>query len=226
MGNNASFFEAVFFDMDGLMVDSEPEWFQSEIEVTRPFGYTWTDQDQVACLGGPLSRVGAYMRDKCDGAESAEYFTQQLIDTQASKMRGNTPTMPGALELVRELQGHGIKTGLVSASPRIIVDAVLDNLGHQLFPFSISSNDVENTKPHPDCYLKAASMTESNIQNCLVFEDSLTGMNAATSSGAFLIAVPHLVTIEESKRVRVISTLEQLDFAKLTQLFEDFSSAI
>jgi len=208
------------------MVDSEPEWFQSEIEVTRPFGYTWTDQDQVACLGGPLSRVGAYMRDKCDGAETAEYFTQQLIDTQASKMRGNTPTMPGALELVRELQGHGIKTGLVSASPRIIVDAVLDNLGHQLFPFSISSNDVENTKPHPDCYLKAASMTESNIQNCLVFEDSLTGMNAATSSGAFLIAVPHLVTIEESKRVRVISTLEQLDFAKLTQLFDDFSSAI
>jgi beta-phosphoglucomutase-like phosphatase (HAD superfamily) len=106
------------------------------------------------------------------------------------------------------------------------VDAVLDNLGHDLFPFSISSNDVENTKPHPDCYLKAASMTESNIQNCLVFEDSLTGMNAATSSGAFLIAVPHLVTIEESKRVRVISTLEQLNFAKLTQLFADFSSAI
>jgi HAD superfamily hydrolase (TIGR01509 family) len=226
MGKNTPFFEAVFFDMDGLMVDSEPEWFQSEIEVTRPFGYTWTDEDQVACLGGPLSRVGAYMGDKCDGAQSAEYFTQQLIHTQALKMRGNTPTMPGALELVRELQEHGIKTGLVSASPRIIVDAVLDNLGHDLFPFSISSNDVEKTKPHPDCYLKAASMTESNIQNCLVFEDSLTGMNAATSSGAFLIAVPHLVTIEESKRVRVISTLEQLNFAKLTQLFADFSSAI
>jgi HAD superfamily hydrolase (TIGR01509 family) len=226
MGKNTPFFEAVFFDMDGLMVDSEPEWFQSEIEVTRPFGYTWTDEDQVACLGGPLSRVGAYMRDKCDGAQSAEYFTQQLIHTQALKMRGNTPTMPGALELVRELQEHGIKTGLVSASPRIIVDAVLDNLGHDLFPFSISSNDVEKTKPHPDCYLKAASMTESNIQNCLVFEDSLTGMNAATSSGAFLIAVPHLVTIEESKRVRVISTLEQLNFAKLTQLFADFSSAV
>jgi beta-phosphoglucomutase-like phosphatase (HAD superfamily) len=69
-------------------------------------------------------------------------------------------------------------------------------------------------------------MAESNIHNCLVFEDSLTGMNAATSSGAFLIAVPHLVTIEESKRVRVISTLEQLNHAKLTQLFADFSSAI
>jgi HAD superfamily hydrolase (TIGR01509 family) len=226
MGVLSTFFDAVFFDMDGLLVDSEPEWFQSEIEVTRPFGYAWTEEDQVACLGGPLSRVGKYMHDKCDGAQTPESFTQALIDTQALKMRGNTPTMPGALSLVRELQANGIKTGLVSASPRNIVDAVLDNLGHDLFPFSISSDDVENTKPHPDCYLKAATMTDSNIHNCLVFEDSLTGMKAATSSGAYLIAVPHLVTIEESSKVRVIASLEQLNFGKLGQLFSNFSTAI
>ena len=226
MGVLPTFFDAVFFDMDGLLVDSEPEWFQSEIEVTRPFGYTWTEEDQVACLGGPLSRVGKYMHDKCDGAQTPESFTQALIDTQALKMRGKTPTMPGALPLVRELQANGIKTGLVSASPRNIVDAVLDNLGHDLFPFSISSDDVENTKPHPDCYLKAATMTDSNIHNCLVFEDSLTGMKAATSSGAYLIAVPHLVTIEESSKVRVIASLEQLNFGKLRQLFSNFSTAI
>ena len=207
------------------MVDSEPEWFKSEIEVTGKFGYTWTEDDQIACLGGPLSRVGTYMYEKCGGAESPEYFTQTLIDTQTLKMRGNTPTMPGALDLVRELQSNGIKTGLVSASPRNIVDAVLDNLGHDLFPFSISSDDVVNTKPHPDCYLKAASMTDSDITNCLIFEDSLTGMNAAISSGAFLIAVPHLVTIEESSKVRVISSLEQLSFAKLQNVFEDFTFA-
>ena len=226
MGVLSTFFDAVFFDMDGLLVDSEPEWFQSEIEVTRPFGYTWTEEDQVACLGGPLSRVGKYMHDKCDGAQTPESFTQALIDTQALKMRGNTPTMPGALSLVQELQANGIRTGLVSASPRNIVDAVLDNLGHDLFPFSISSDDVENTKPHPDCYLKAATMTDSNIHNCLVFEDSLTGMKAATSSGAYLIAVPHLVTIEESSKVRVIASLEQLNFGKLGQLFSNFSTAI
>lgn len=226
MGALSTFFDAVFFDMDGLLVDSEPEWFQSEIEVTRPFGYTWTEEDQVACLGGPLSRVGKYMHDKCDGGQTPESFTQALIDTQALKMRGNTPTMPGALSLVRELQANGVKTGLVSASPRNIVDAVLDNLGHDLFPFSISSDDVENTKPHPDCYLKAATMTDSDIHNCLVFEDSLTGMKAATSSGAYLIAVPHLVTIEESSKVRVIASLEQLNFGKLRQLLSNFSTAI
>jgi HAD superfamily hydrolase (TIGR01509 family) len=222
----SNFFEAVFFDMDGLMVDSEPEWFLSEIEVTKPFGYTWLESDQIACLGGPLSKVGQYMFDKCGQKQSPEFFTQTLIDTQVARMRGNTPTMPGAVKLVRELQSHGVKTALVSASPRNIVDAVLDNLGHDLFPFSISSDDVVKTKPDPEAYLKAANMSESNISNCLVFEDSITGMSAAIASGAYLIAVPHLVSIEESPRVRVINSLEQLSFSKLTALKLDFSTDI
>lgn len=226
MDSHHTFFEAVFFDMDGLLVDSEPEWFQSEIEVTAPFGYTWVQEDQVACLGGPLTRVGQYMYERCGGKESPSYFTQKLIDTQAEKMRGNTPTMPGAVELVQELQSHGIKTALVSASPRIIVNAVLDNLGQELFPFSISSDDVERTKPYPDCYQKAAAISQANIANSLIFEDSITGMKAASASGAFLIAVPHLVKIEESAKIRVISSLEQLSFEKLSALHTDFTITI
>lgn len=222
----SNFFEAVFFDMDGLMVDSEPEWFLSEVDVTKPFGYTWLEEDQIACLGGPLSKVGQYMFDKCGRQQSPQFFTQTLIDTQVARMRGNTPTMPGAIELVRELQSHGVKTGLVSASPRNIVDAVLDNLGHELFPFSISADDVKKTKPDPEGYLKAATMSGSEISDCLIFEDSLTGMNAAIASGAYLIGVPHLVTIEESNRVRVIKSLEQLSYSKLKDLKTDFSSVI
>ena len=191
------FFDAVFFDMDGLMVDSEPEWLLSEIDVTAPFGYSWQEADQIACLGGPLTKVGQYMFDKC-----------------------------GQKELVQQLQAHGIKTGLVSASPRNIVDAVLDNLGHELFPFSISSDDVQHTKPNPECYLKAAAISGSDISNCLIFEDSLTGMKAAMASGAYLIAVPHLVLIDESERVRVIQSLQQMSFTKLQGLKADFTILI
>lgn len=222
----SNFFEAVFFDMDGLMVDSEPEWLKSETEVTAVFGYSWLEEDQVACLGGPLTKVGQYMFDKCGQQQSPQFFTQTLIDTQVARMRGNTPTMPGAIELVRELQLHGVKTALVSASPRNIVDAVLDNLGHDLFPFSISSDDVGVTKPDPECYLKAATMSGSEISKCLVFEDSITGITAAKASGAYLIAVPHLVSVTESLRVRVIKSLEQLSYSKLSALKSDFSAAI
>jgi HAD superfamily hydrolase (TIGR01509 family) len=212
--------------MDGLLVDSEPEWLKSESEITAAYGYQWTSQDQVACLGGPLSRVGQYMHDKCNQAQTPDFFTNKLVEVQSEKMRSHTPFMPGAYELVKDLQKNGVKTGLVSASPRIIVDAVLDNVGAELFPFSISSDDVERTKPHPDAYLKAAQLTNSAIENCLVFEDSLTGVGAATSSGAWLVAVPHLVHVEESERVRVIKSLEQLNFTKVQELFKDFSIAI
>ncbi len=222
----SDFFDAVFFDMDGLMVDSEPEWLSSEIEVTAPFGYSWTSADQIACLGGPLSRVGEYMFERCGGVQSPAFFTQSLIEVQAEKMRGSTPTMPGSVELVKQLQSHGVKTALVSASPRNIVDAVLDNLGHDLFPFSISCDDVVNTKPHPDAYLKAAVLSNSAIENCLIFEDSLTGMNAATSSCAWLIAVPHLVNIQESARVRVVKSLTQLNYPILSKLRKDFTILI
>jgi len=212
--------------MDGLLVDSEPEWLKSESEITAAYGYQWTSQDQVACLGGPLSRVGQYMHDKCNKAETPDFFTNKLVEVQSEKLRSHTPFMPGAYELVKDLQKNGVKTGLVSASPRIIVDAVLDNVGAELFPFSISSDDVERTKPHPDAYLKAAQLTNSAIENCLVFEDSLTGVGAATSSGAWLVAVPHLVHVDESERVRVIKSLEQLNFTKVQELYKDFSIVI
>ena len=166
------------------------------------------------------------MHDKCNQAESPEFFTTKLVQVQAEKMRSHTPFMPGAFELVTELQSNGVKTGLVSASPRIIVDAVLDNVGANLFPFSISSDDVERTKPFPDAYLKAALLTNSDISQCLVFEDSLTGVGAATSSGAWLIAVPHLVKVEESARVRVIKSLEQMSFETLRRLHTDFTALI
>ena len=208
------------------MVDSEPIWLESESEITALFGYAWTGADQVECLGGPLSRVGQYMFERCGGAKSAEFFTQKLIDTQCSKLRGNTPVMPGAIELVLELASHGVATGLVSASPRKIVDAVLKNLGGNPFPFSISSDDVVRTKPDPEAYLLAAKKTGADISRSLIFEDSLTGCTAAIASGAWLIAVPHLVIVPETPRVRSIKSLEQLSFAKLKELATDFTCPI
>ena len=220
------FFEAVFFDMDGLTVDSEPQWLLSEQEVVQPFGYVWTQEDQVACLGGPLSKLGDYMSQRVGNKESSEYFVEELIRIQANRMRSNTTAMPGAIELVNSLRSHGVKTALVSASPRVIIDAVLDNIGHDLFPFSLSGDDVRNTKPDPEAYLKAAQISGSNIADCLVFEDSLPGMKAAIDSGAWLIAVPHLVHVEESTRVRSINSLQQLNIDKLRELKKDFSTSI
>jgi len=212
--------------MDGLTVDSEPQWLISEREVVAPFGYEWTQEDQVACLGGPLEKLGEYMSNKCNNVQPSAYFVDLIIKRQAERMRTNTTVMPGAVELIDSLKSHGIKTALVSASPRVIVDAVLDNIGRELFPFSISGDDVIRTKPDPEGYIKAALTSQSDIKNCLVFEDSLPGMQAAIDSGAWLIAVPHMVHIKESERVRSIKSLSELSFEKLKELRADFSIKI
>ena len=217
MESSKSFFDAIFFDMDGLMVDSEPQWFVSEIEVTKPFGYTWLEEDQVACLGGPLTRVGQYMFDKCGQVESPHFFIQELIRVQAEKMRGNTPTMPGAVELVKDLQVNGVKTALVSASPRPIVDAVLNGLSKNYYQFSISASDVSRSKPFPDPYLLAADKLKVEISECIVLEDSATGVASATAAGAYVVAVPHLVPIEEASRRIVVKTLENVSISLLIE---------
>jgi HAD superfamily hydrolase (TIGR01509 family) len=209
------FYSAVFFDMDGLFVDSEPQWLIAETELMAEYGYEWTSIDQNHCLGGPLTRVGKYMFDKSGEAESPEFFTRSIIERMAIKLSAGAPVLPGALELLKDLHANNIPTALVSASPRVLVDSVLKGVSEHTFSFSLSADDVTNPKPDPEAYLKAAEKFQVDIRNCLIFEDSPTGVRAATSSGAFTIAVPHFVDIEPRDRLRVISSLGELNYEEL-----------
>jgi HAD superfamily hydrolase (TIGR01509 family) len=215
-----NFFSAVFFDMDGLLVNSEPLWLEAETELMENFGYTWRTEDQNHCLGGPLSRVGAYMFEKSGKQESPEYFTASVVELMTLKLKHGAPVMPGALELLASLAQNNVPTALVSASPRVLVDAVLSSIPGNTFAFSISADDVENPKPNPEAYVKAAHNLGANINDCLILEDSPTGVQAATSSGAFTIAVPHFVEIAPKAKLWVINSLEELDFQKLQINYE------
>ena len=213
------FFDAIFFDMDGLTINSEPQWLEAEIELTAPFGYSWTLQDQAACLGGPLTKVGQYMADKTGGAKSGPDFHSEIVELMASKVSKRAEFMPGARELLTELRDAGIALALVSASPRVIVDAALSHVQPLPFKTTISSDDVTQTKPDPEGYLKAATLLDVEIENCLILEDSLTGVKAAQASGAKVIAVPHLVHIESNSQTKVIKSLNELNYKILKELF-------
>jgi HAD superfamily hydrolase (TIGR01509 family) len=209
------FYRAVFFDMDGLLVDSEPLWLVSETQMMAEYGYQWLESDQAACLGGPLDRVGNYMSDLIGGKRDGNSLTSEIIDRMVVKFKGELPFMPGAIELIADLQAHGVPLTLVSASPRSLVDAVLSNFEVNPFVRSISSNDVKVSKPDPEGYLLAATSGGHQITNSLVLEDSLTGVTAAKASGAWVLAVPHLVPIEKSGRVDVTDSLANWSYEKL-----------
>ena len=209
------FYSAVFFDMDGLLVDSEPLWLISETQMMAEYGYQWLESDQAACLGGPLDRVGDYMSGLIGGKRDGNSLTLEIIDRMVEKFKGDLPFMPGAIELINDLRAHGVPLTLVSASPRSLVDAALSNFEENPFVRSISSGDVKVSKPDPEGYLLAAASGGHDISNSLVLEDSLTGVTAAKASGAWVLAVPHLVPIEKSGRVDVTDSLANWNYEKL-----------
>ena len=209
------FYSAVFFDMDGLLVNSEPLWLESETEMMAEFDYQWLESDQAACLGGPLDRVGDYMSGLIDGKRDGHSLMLEIIERMVTKFKGDLPFMPGAVELIHDLRAQGVEITLVSASPRSLVDAALSNFDLNPFVRSISSDDVKVTKPDPEGYLLAATSGGHDISNCLVLEDSLTGVRAARASGAWVLAVPHLVPIEKLGRVDTTNSLENWNYDKL-----------
>ena len=209
------FYSAVFFDMDGLLVNSEPLWLESETEMMAEFDYQWLESDQAACLGGPLDRVGDYMSGLIGGKRDGHSLMLEIIERMVVKFKGDLPFMPGAIELINDLRARNVEITLVSASPRSLVDAALSNFEINPFARSISSNDVKVTKPDPEGYLLAAASGGHDISNCLVLEDSLTGVTAAKASGAWVLAVPHLVPIEKLGRVDTTTSLSNWSYDKL-----------
>ena len=198
--------QGIFFDMDGLLVDTEPYWLQTERELMAEFGVHWQSQDQLFCLGGPMEKVGRYMSDLAESKQSPEWFASELIDRMAEKFTLISP-MPGISQLLSEISKNHIPAALVSASPRRLVDAVLASIPNHPFALSISADDVVRGKPHPDPYLKAATLLQVAIEHSLILEDSPTGVTAARASEAWVVAVPHIAPIAPAQRSVVIETL-------------------
>jgi len=214
-------FSAAFFDMDGLFLDSEPQWHQSQQEICARYSYSWDDDDQRICIGGPLSRVGDYISDICAHDMTGAEVVKELTEMMLVKLSTKVILMPGAFAAVERVR-QVMPVALVSASPRILMDAALTTLPEDFFQFTISADDVTRTKPFPDPYIEASKRMGFQPGSCVVFEDSLTGIASAKSAGCAVVAVPHYVDVTLAPKVRVVTSLEDvsLDF------LENFYSAI
>jgi HAD superfamily hydrolase (TIGR01509 family) len=211
-------FKAAFFDMDGLFLDSEPQWHQSQQEVCARYGYSWNDEDQRICIGGPLSRVGDYISQVCAHDMSGSQVVEELTQMMLVKLSSHAELMPGAFDAVNRVRAL-MPVALVSASPRNLMDAALSTLDPHFFSFTISADDVKRTKPFPDPYLMAAERMKESPEDCVVFEDSLTGISSAREAGCAVIAVPHYIEVAEEKNLKVIKSLESVDSHMLRDFY-------
>lgn len=213
---------AVLFDLDGTLIDSEGLWWQAECRTVDAWGGTWTHEDQAHCLGGPLERVTEYMAVRTGSPLSPEAIGESLLSTMEALLRaGDLQWRPGARQLLIQCRAQGVPTALVSASHRRLLDAVADAVAHApdmprpAFDVTVAGDEVNQGKPHPEPYTEAARRLGVDIASCVVIEDSPTGVASGQASGAFVVAVPHIVEIPPEPRRVVIPTLEGVTVARL-----------
>lgn len=210
--------EAVFFDMDGLLVDSERVWLEIETEVMARLGAEWTPEHQVHLVGGSMERTVDYMLAVSGAGVPPGEVRDWMVTGMVRRLSGGVHVMPGASELLDALRAEGVPVALVTSSLREIADAVLKSVGRDRFDAVVTADDVTRTKPDPEPYLTAARLLGVEPVRCVVLEDSPNGVAAATAAGCAVVAVPSLLPIEPAPGRLVISSLTEIRVADLRTL--------
>ncbi len=210
--------QGVLFDMDGLLVDSEPLWFEVECAVMARLHGEWSEADQQALVGGSLPRTVSYLLARANRPASREEVGRWLVEGMTSLLLSRTLiTMPGASELLAEVRAAGLPCALVTSSERPVMDAVLLQLGAD-FTATVCAADVTRGKPDPEPYLLAASLLGADPRSCVALEDSPNGVASAEAAGCKLVAVPSLVPIPAGPGRVVAASLRQVNLAMLRRL--------
>jgi HAD superfamily hydrolase (TIGR01509 family) len=201
---------AVLFDMDGLLVDSEPLWLEAETAVMARLGADWTRADQLHLLGGSLDRTVRYLRARAVRPAPPEQVAEWLMAGISDRVRSRgVPVRPGARELLAEVQAAGLPRALVTSSERGFMEVVLASTGMR-FDALVCADDVSATKPDPEPYLLAAKLLGTEPGRCFALEDSPNGVASAEAAGCQVIAVPSLVPIGPGPGRTVVGSLLDL----------------
>ncbi|MEV5558041.1 HAD family phosphatase [Nonomuraea wenchangensis] len=178
------------FDLDGVLVDSEPVWEEVRRAFVAEHGGTWQPDTQSRLMGMSTGEWAAYLHEL--GVRlTPDEIARGVVDRMAARYRDEVPLMPGAVEAVRRLAAERT-LGLASSSPRRLIDVVLDAAGlTDCFAATVSTEEVERGKPAPDGYLEAARRMGVDPRGCVAVEDSSNGLRSAHAAGMRVIAVPH-----------------------------------
>ena len=182
--------EAVIFDMDGVLVDSEVYWDKSRVEFARDRGKVWTDEFQRLAMGRSTVGWATVMQEKLALDEAIDEIIAEMKARVIAHYEARMPTRPGALESVSHMQQH-FRVGLASGSPTEIIKAVLNITGlDQIFEVMIYGDDVPRGKPAPDIYLEALKALGVSPAVSLGIEDSANGLRSLKAAGMFAVAAP------------------------------------
>lgn len=217
--------EAAIFDMDGLLVDSEPQWRYVEQEVFRTVGLELTDEQCKRTTGMPIEAVVRYWYERHPWTARSQADVATEIHRKAHERIGlHAGPMPGVPQILEFFEERGVLMAVASASPMDLIETVLDRLSiRPFFRIYHSATLEKRNKPHPDVYLGTAAKLGVSTDSCLAFEDSGSGLMSAHSAGMKTVAVPADYEFKDPKfsiASLKIASLAEFNESVLSRLFQ------
>lgn len=197
---------AVLWDFDGTLVDTEPLWAATEVEILARHGVTWSAEKMTSCHGQHALVTAQMMADDMGIPERGRDVWLELHERIAGHIRDNgLPWLPGAQALMAELAEAGVPCAIVTASDSMIIEAAREHLPSNV-QVIVTVDQVTNAKPDPEAYLLAARRLGIDAADAVALEDSVPGSAAALAAGAVVYAVPTMVELPPHPRMYVSPT--------------------
>ena len=208
--------QAVLFDMDGTLVDSEKVWTIGQEELARHYGGWLSEPARRAMIGTNMTLSIQIMHEDIgqpwrEVAASVTWLEERVKQLFAEGLIWR----PGARELLTELRAAGVPTALVTATARHLVEVALVTIGAHRFDAVVTADDVERTKPDPMAYLTAARLVGADPTRCVAVEDSPNGLLSAVAAGCAVLGVPCEVDLAASDQVTIEPSLTGVDLPYL-----------
>lgn len=186
-------FEAIVFDNDGLLLDTEQAWTRAETILFERHGETFTAAHKRDLIGSSRAQSAAKVERMLRLPGRGEALMDELHELVMAELTAGVPPRPGALELLRAVRAAGVPVGLASNSSREFVDRALSvsQLADDHFDVVVTADDVEAPKPAPDLYLAACAALSAAPERAAALEDSQPGVASARAAGMYVIAVPY-----------------------------------
>ena len=196
-----STFEAVIFDMDGVLIDSEPLWKVAMEDVFRLIGCSLTRQDFQKTVGLRLDEVIEYWYEQVGWEKvTTKEVENRIVSRMVELLSANGTPLLGVVETLVYLKAQGKKIGLATSSYSILIDTVLEVLSiSHYFDFTHSAEKESHGKPHPAVYLTVAKNLDTHPKNCLVIEDSLNGIISGKAARMKVVCIPEKTHNPEPK---------------------------
>ncbi|MDN3480494.1 HAD family phosphatase [Arthrobacter sp. APC 3897] len=191
--------QAVLWDMDGTIVDTEPYWIQAEKDLVAEYGGSWTDSDAESMVGQALT-YGAGLLQNAGVPLTVREIIDRLISQVTENVSNRIPWRPGARELLAELRENGVPCVLVTMSEPVLANAICRQLPAGTFEFLVTGDMVQRGKPHPEPYELAFDRLRGLVPDLVkdrvvAIEDSLPGVTSATAAGLVTLGVPHFLPL-------------------------------